>query len=392
MKSTSKWRDGVTLRAILLALALIPIDNYWITVVEVRWYSLDSTCLPLFITPIFILFLLGLTNLWLRSRWPRVALGAGELRTIYIMTAMGATLASHDLIQNLIGTIGHPYYMANDANRYKELFFDYLPAHILVSNRQALNGLYQGHVDPWRWEIIRFWLAPLAAWGFLLIVMTSMMMCVNIIIRKRWTEQEKLTFPLIQLPMQMTGEDCGRRFYANPMMWAGFSIPFAIGLVNGLHVIYPSVPYLGWVKHYDIGQFLTARPWSALASGGNGFKTSAYPFAIGLTYFHALGPVVFLLVLLCRQETVAGVWGGSRLGQQLQRQFGLSLLRVSIRGSVACPVRGSSDGHRTVPLNPCGDRPGGHREMRKRWPRRGFIARRLRACLPVDFFCFFSAD
>ena len=54
---------GVTLRAIFMGLVLMPINVYWVTVVEVRWYSLDGSCLPLFITPVFMLFTLALVNL-----------------------------------------------------------------------------------------------------------------------------------------------------------------------------------------------------------------------------------------------------------------------------------------------------------------------------------------
>ena len=43
------------------------------TVVEVRWYTLDGTCLPLLITPVFMLFVLVMGNLWFKRRWPRAA-------------------------------------------------------------------------------------------------------------------------------------------------------------------------------------------------------------------------------------------------------------------------------------------------------------------------------
>ena len=48
---------------IVLGLLLMPVNAYWVTVAEVRWYSLDGSCLPLFITPVFILFCLAVLNL-----------------------------------------------------------------------------------------------------------------------------------------------------------------------------------------------------------------------------------------------------------------------------------------------------------------------------------------
>src|SRR5712692_9232603 len=65
---------GVTWRAILLCLVLMPINIWWVTIVEVRWYTLDGTCLPLFITPIFFLFVLVLANRLVAYWRPRAAL------------------------------------------------------------------------------------------------------------------------------------------------------------------------------------------------------------------------------------------------------------------------------------------------------------------------------
>ncbi len=284
-KKSRTSNRGVTFRAIILALFLIPIDNVWITIIEVRWYGLDGTCLPLFITPIFILFLLALANIGVRRLRPQSALTKGELLTVYMMIVMGATLASHDLLQNLFGAIGHPYHYADEVNNYQNLFFRYLPDSLLVKDKTALDGFYRGGVYPWTWDILKHWIGPLAWWSALLLVLISMMMCLNIIIRKRWTEHEKLTFPLIQLPLEMASEQTVR-FYGNPLMWAGFALAFGIGLLNGLHWLYPSVPFVEGVKQYNIGAFFTQPPWNAVQRGG--FQIAAYPFTIGLTYFMPL--------------------------------------------------------------------------------------------------------
>lgn len=286
MNVTNKVKDaGVTLRAVLLALLLIPVNNYWITVIEVRWYALDGTCLPLFITPVFILFMVALFNLVLRSHKPHLALKRGELLTVYMMVMMGSTLASHDLLQNLFGAIGHPHFFNNETNQYSELFFKYLPSEMFISDKVALQGYYKGSMNPWDWAILKIWLLPLALWGGLVLVMIGMMLCINILIRKQWTENEKLVFPLVQLPMAMAAEDSGTKFYGNKVMWAGFAVAFAIGLINGLHALYPSFPFLQGIKQYDLATSLTTRPWNALGQGGNGFKLAAYPFAIGLAFF-----------------------------------------------------------------------------------------------------------
>jgi hypothetical protein len=286
-----KLRDrGVTIRAILIGLVLIAINNYWITVIEVRWYALDGTCLPIFVTPIFILFVLALTNMGVRLVVPSISLRRGEMIVIYSMMVMGAAFAGHDLIQNLFGTIGHAYHGANDANRYHDLFFRYLPESWFLNDKTAagkfaLNGFYQGNVYPWTWAIMKVWVTPLALWGTFMIALVGVMMCMNVLIRKQWTEHEKLVFPLIQLPLEMTAPDSGHRLYASRLMWGGFAIAFSIGLINGLAMLYPSLPMLQGVKAYDLAPSLGNGPMQAMARGGNGLKMASYPFAIGLAYF-----------------------------------------------------------------------------------------------------------
>jgi hypothetical protein len=276
---------GVTLTAVLIGLVLIAVNNYWITVIEVRWYALDGTCLPIFVTPIFILFVLALSNLAVRSVLPRASLRRGEMIVIYSMMVMGAAFAGHDLIQNLFGTLGHAYHGANDTNRYHDLFFRYLPNSWFVSDPVALNGFYKGNVYPWTWSILRIWVLPLALWGAFMMSLVGVMMCMNVLIRKHWTEHEKLVFPLIQLPLEMTAPDSSRRLWASGLMWGGFAIAFSIGLINGLAILYPSLPMLQGVKAYDLAPSLGNGPWQAMARGGNGLKMASYPFAIGLAYF-----------------------------------------------------------------------------------------------------------
>jgi hypothetical protein len=271
---------GVTFRSILIGLLLIPVNALWITVAEVRWYSLDGTCLPLMITPIFMLFLLVLGNMAWRRFSGRRALDQGELLVVYMMVVVSGVFAAHDTIQNLFGAIGHAAWMGTPETRWEELFFQYLPKWLFVSDKDALKGFYTGYSSPWIEGNWRPWVVPLAFWALFLMVLVGMMLAINILLRRLWTEHEKLVFPLIQLPLAMTGEE-RTGFFSNRLMWAGFGIAFLLGTINGLHVLFPSFPYLSWIKQKDLGSWFPQRPWSAM-----GRKTvAAYPFAIGLGYF-----------------------------------------------------------------------------------------------------------
>lgn len=275
---------GVTARAVLLGMLLMIVNAYWITVVEVRWYTLDGTCLPLFITPVFFLFLLCGANFALRRFSRRAAFDQGELLTVYVMLVIGCVLAGHDLIQNLFGSIAHAERFNTPERGYERTFFAYLKpsSFLLVRDPQAIKAFYQGGVH---WSDPRYlypFLAPLLWWTLFLGVLIGMCLCLSILIRKAWTENEKLAFPIVQLPLAMTNpEACSQPFWRSRIMWGGFAVAATIDFVNGMHYLYPSWPYLAQVKLFDLAPYFTQRPWNAMGWT----PISMYPFAIGLAYF-----------------------------------------------------------------------------------------------------------
>ena len=257
---------GVTLRSVLLGLLLAVPNAFWITIVEVRWYTLDGTCLPLFITPVFFLFWLTLANLGLR-RFPkfaqRFALSQAELLTVYIILVVGTLTAGHDLFQNLFGSIAHPAQYATPENKWRDLFFPFLPQFWIVSDPVAVKGYYQGSVNPYDPHYWGPFVAPLLWWTLFIGTIIAMCACLNILVRSAWSDNERLAFPIVQLPLTMTAEEgqgTGAVFYRQRLMWIGFALAAGVDLLNGLHVLYPSLPYLEMVKQFNIGQLLTTRP------------------------------------------------------------------------------------------------------------------------------------
>ena len=106
-------------RALLLGLILIPINVFWTTIVEIRWYTLDGTSLPLFITPIFLLFGLVIFGLLGRKLFPRLSpLRQEEMLLVYVMLVVSCTFAGHDTLQNMFGAIPYAYWHASLENKW----------------------------------------------------------------------------------------------------------------------------------------------------------------------------------------------------------------------------------------------------------------------------------
>ena len=87
------------------------------------------------------------------------------------------------------------------------------------------------------------------------------MLCINVLVRRPWTEAEKLSYPIIQLPLQMT--DGRSSLLSNRMMWIGFGLGAGLDILNGLHFLYPIIPGLGG-RLYDLRPFFTNKPWNAI--------------------------------------------------------------------------------------------------------------------------------
>jgi len=307
-------KPGVTLRAVLLGLILIPVNCLWVTVIEVRWYNLDGSCLPLFITPVFLLFLATVANIALARLSPRHALTQGELLTAYIMTVVSSTVAGHDTLQNMFGAITHPawYDHLRPERNWATVLFPYLPKWLFVWDMPALHGFYEGGANPWAWRNIQPWIVPLAWWGLFFLVIVGMLLCLNVFIRRAWAENEKLAYPIIQLPVALTEGGTGKALFTSRLMWIGFAVAAGLTLLNGLRFFYPSLPYVN-MKHNETRITFATWPWNA----GGDIPLDFYPFMVGLSYFVPLDLLFscWFFFLFRKAEFVTGAATG--LYQQL---------------------------------------------------------------------------
>lgn len=282
-KAILEPRYGLSLRAVLLGLLLNVPCTFWTTVIEVRWYALDGTCLPLFIMPIFFLFWLVILNRGVRSLSSRWALSQQELLIVYIVLVVGTVMSAHDMLQNLFGSIGHAAYFATPENHWKSLFFPLLPKFWIVTDPTALKHFYRGNANPYDPHNWGPFVVPLLWWLLFIGTLIGICLCLNILIRTRWSAHERLAFPIVQLPVALTepAQSAFANLLSNRVMWAGFLCAAILDLINGMHNLYPSWPYIPYLKLYNLGQFFTTRPWSAIRDT----NISMYPFAIGLAYF-----------------------------------------------------------------------------------------------------------
>ena len=241
MKRLPPTNKGATFRAILIGLLLIPFNTYWITDSVGQGYP---TTVSLYFNVIFCIFWLTLFNLLLLRLTPKHALSQGEILTVYVMLSLASSLAGHDMLRVLIPMIPHAFWYATPENEWAELFHRYVPDWFAVKDKEFLADFYRGESTLYTWEHVRGWIVPTLSWTGFFFALTFLMLCINVIVRKQWTEHEKLSYPIIQLPLEMTRGGGATGALRSRALWLGFGIAAAIDIINGLNFLSVSYTHL----------------------------------------------------------------------------------------------------------------------------------------------------
>ena len=318
--------QSVTLRAVLIALILTVPNAYWLMI---NWgpggYNTGQsfpTVVSLYFNVIFILLLLIGWNFLARLLAPQGLLRDGELMVIYLLLAVASSLAGHDMLQIFWPLMTQSIWYATPENEWVKLFHHHIPDWLTIKDRDALAPFYHGESSLYIWSNLRLWLRPVLWWSALLIVLTGMMLCLTVLIRRQWIHHERLTYPIIQIPLLLT-ERSGGGLFSNRLFWIGFIVAGMINLINGFHFLFPVVPSVGGIGHtpfemgYDLGQFFTEKPLSAIGYTPVAF----YPFAIGLSFFIPLS-LSFSLWFFYLFHKVVQVWQTTLGLERLVSSFG----------------------------------------------------------------------
>jgi hypothetical protein len=269
----------VTWRAIGIACLLMPVSALWVVQSELIWYTGHSTAISLFFHVTFIILLLSLLNLWIEKKWPRAALTPGEILTIYMMLSIGGTLCSHDLLQVMMPMLTFPKLAANPMNRWDELILPFVKKWAIVTDMEAVIGMAVGNAWLYRASILVAWAKPLLFWGAFTLTLMMSLLFLNCLFRQPWTEKERLSFPIIQIPLLIAANL--RSLLQSKLFWLGFGITAVIDIINGFSFLYPSIPEIPIVEAFEFRNYFVERPWSAISTT----TVNLYPFVIGLTFF-----------------------------------------------------------------------------------------------------------
>jgi len=266
-------------RSIIVGLLVTPVSVYYLLYMEQgrKGYGPFPSTISLFANCILFLLILVFANRALSRFSPRLAFSQGELLVVYVMLVISTAIMSFDFVSVLIPMLTYPFRQATPENDWARTIWPYVPEWISVRDPVAIKGWYEGGTSMYVWSNLKPWLLPLGVWGVVICVVLYVMFCINTIVRQQWTRHDRLQFPIIELPLQLT--DPQDRLFSSRLMWLGFAIAGGINLLNGFHQLYPAIPQIS-VKMIDMGANVTASPWNAMGWT----PISFFPFAIGFSF------------------------------------------------------------------------------------------------------------
>ena len=289
-------------RGLLIGLALCPVAAYWAA------DQMIDVFLSLMVPPVALTFAVVIMNRGLGVVAPRWILRTGDLVIIYAVLSV-TTAISAEWSLSITPLIYSFSLFANSGNRMQAQIVARLPDFLFIKDASSLDDFKRGGFDfAYFTHHLGIWWRPVFWWSMLVFLLTFAMLCINNLMRDEWTQREKLSFPIIQLPVVLTEHDGASPIWRRPLFWAGFGAFFSIDLLNGFHFLFPTLPWINYRFIGDASAWLTTSPWNAIGWTPIGI----FPFITALAMFlptDLLFSVLFFFVFRKGQQVIAASMG-----------------------------------------------------------------------------------
>lgn len=294
---------AITWRALIIGLALVPVNAWWLAEIEFVRYSDNATTSALFFQAIALLLLLLAVSAVIRRAAPRWAFSRVELLVIYVMVTAASVLGGHDQLQILVSTLAALIGRATPENQLATQVHPFLPRHLVVMDRAVIDPLFKGGSSLYVNGHWRAWLGPLGWWSLFAMTLVWVMLCLASLLRRQW-DAERLNYPVAEVPLAITSQG----FFRQRLLWVGFVLAALPQLVNLAHILVPEVPQIPIGGRY----FAPSYPWNShyLLT----IPVYLFPFVYGLAFLlpqQLMFSWLFFL-LVTRLGIMTGIYFGVR--------------------------------------------------------------------------------
>ena len=242
--------------------------------------STESGIFSLMTQPIAGLIALLLLNIPLRKFVPKLALRQTDLIVCFAIMSVAGAIAGEWNGWVQANIFNFPFESRTNAV-FRDQFDKHIPNWLAIHDMSKVQDI-EGGGKPWQYAFSKLplFLPYYLVWGALVLSACFAMLCINSLMRGAWCERERLTFPLIQLPVAMAEGGGSGGMWKSKHMWIAFAIMFSIDILNGLNYLYPNLPSIPVKDLFYIDRAFKDPPWSNIGD----FRIAIYPFmaAIGL--------------------------------------------------------------------------------------------------------------
>lgn len=282
---------GIRLRAVLAGLVLglllcifSPYNNAYLNNTQ-----LGGGHFPM--APFFIIaWLLVFVSLIAQITRQKPLFNGLELMVVWLMMVLGTAIGWSGLMETFFINITAPLYFAKDAYEWTQKLVPFLPKAWYPADPKAVEllygGLENGREMGWFQVLANIpwgvWLPPLLAWGFFILVSYGVMLCLVNLFGRQWVVNERVNFPLLQVPQVLTESLDEKRLWSvlgDKFLLTGLFLAASLQAVNGLNFHYPSVPQIP--THVLAGTYF---PKFGLFSGFYHLEIYIVPAFIGFAF------------------------------------------------------------------------------------------------------------
>lgn len=308
-----------------------------------------------------IVILMLLYNMLAKKFWKGKGLvDQKSMVTAYIMVSLAGFIFSVPLVSNLPISMAALYQFSLASPEWFGGYFDAVSPLVHIKDADAAMSFWLGAESvPWN-----VWIVPLILWTLVFAAILFVMISIVTLVRRMWTEHERLSFPLTLPILAMTKLADEERhvlgaFWRNKLMYVGFVPPVIFGLMNILRDFFPVIPSIAQYKMVSAQGFFAQPPWNVLAQFPLPLAWAWSFLLLGIAYFVPLDLgfsiwfsywMILLLKVLLEN---AGLWakGGWQIPEvgNLSSMVGLGifslwLCRAEIKRFFMTAIRGSKIG------------------------------------------------
>ncbi|MFW5868480.1 MAG: DUF6785 family protein [Armatimonadota bacterium] len=191
----------------------------------------------------------------------RIGLSREDALGVYAFLTLAVALTSGAAMRFFLPALPVPFYFASTENRWAE-FHEFIPGWLVPHGTEVIRQYFEGAdtgAVPWG-----AWAGPLAIWLVFFVALYGLLMCIALVFRPVWEEDEHLAYPMAELPLMLAGyrREVLHGIWTSGLFWLGFALICLHNTFNIMNAFNPSITALG--LETNLNNILSEHPYTAL--------------------------------------------------------------------------------------------------------------------------------